>query len=102
MLLTFNCTMMNGTGDGSDWDIDIDLPEEEVERLKHAKESGKDFWECEEVKDIYSRLYDIANKSATEDLIDNDCDFQEYWEEDNTITASWYYSIKVEFPDRFQ
>ena len=100
MLLTFNCTMMNGTGDGSDWDIDVNVTEEEFERLKKAKESGKDFGECEEVSDIYDRLYDIADESATEDLLDNDEEFQEYYEEDNTITASWYYSIKVEFPYR--
>lgn len=100
MLLTFNCTMMNGTGDGSDWDIDMDISEGEVERLKQAKESGKDFWECEEVRDIYARLYDIADESATEDLIDNDYEFQEYWEEDNTMMASHLYSIKVWFPDK--
>ena len=52
MLLTFNCTMMNGTGDGSDWDTDFDITEEEVERLKKAKESGKEFWECEDVSEI--------------------------------------------------
>ena len=98
MLLTFNCTLMNGDGDGSDWDIDVNITEEEVERLKKAKESEKEFWECEEVKDIYSRLYDIANQSATEDLIDNDYEFQEYYEEDDTVMADDYYSIKVEFP----
>lgn len=100
MLLTFNCTMMNGTGDGSDWDIDVDIIEEEVERLKKAKESGKDFCECQDVSDIYDRLYDIANESATEDLIDNDEEFQEYYEEDETTMASDFYSINVEFPYR--
>ena len=99
MLLTFNCTMMNGTGDGADWDIDVDITEEEFERLKKAKESGKDFDECEDVSDIYNRLYDIANDSATEDLIDNDEEFQEYYEEDETTKASDFYSIKVEFPN---
>ena len=100
MLITFNCTMMNGTGDGSDWDIDVNVTNEEVERLKKAMESGKDFDECEEVSDIYDRLYDIANESATEDLLDNDEEFQEYYEEDETTTASDFYSIKVEFPYR--
>ena len=98
MLITFNCSLMNGTGDGSDWDIDVDITEEEIERLKRAKESGKDFDECEEVKDIYDRLYDIANKSATEDLIDNDEEFQEYYEEDETVTASDFYSVSVDYP----
>lgn len=98
MLMTFNCTMMNGTGDGSDWDIDVNITEEEVKKLKKAKESGKEFCECKEVSDIYDRLYDIADESATEDLIDNDEEFQEYYEEDETTTASDFFSIKVEFP----
>lgn len=99
MLITFNCTMMNGTGDGSDWDIDVDITEEEFERLKKAKESGKDFDECEDVSDIYNRIYDIANEDATEDLIDNDEEFQEYYEEDETTTASDFYSISVNYPE---
>lgn len=99
MLVTFNCTMMNGTGDGSDWDIDVDITEEEFERLKKAKESGKDFDECEDVSDIYNRIYDIANEDATEDLIDNDEEFQEYYEEDETTTASDFYSISVNYPE---
>lgn len=98
MLLTFNCTMMNGDGDGSDWDIDVNVTEEEFERLKKAKESGKEFVNCDEVRDIYRRIYDIANQSATEDLIDNDCDFQEYYEEDETTMADDLYSIGVEYP----
>ena len=98
MLMTFNCTMMNGTGDGADWDIDVNITEKEAERLKKAKESGKEFCESEDVSDIYNKLYDMANESATEDLIDNDEEFQEYYEEDNTTTASDFFSIKVEFP----
>lgn len=98
MLLTFNCTMMNGTGDGSDWDIDVDITEEEFERLEKAKVSGKDFDECEEVSDIYDRIYDIANQDATEDLIDNDEEFQGYYEEDETTMASDFFSITVDFP----
>ena len=98
MLLTFNCTMMNGTGDGSDWDIDVDVTEEEFKRLNAAKNLGKDFCNCEEVADIYDRIYDIANDSATEDLIYNDEEFREYYEEDETTKASDYFSITVEFP----
>lgn len=98
MLIAFNYSLMNGTGDGSDCDMDVDITEEEYERLKKAKESGKEFWECEEVADLYDRLYDIANDSATEDLIYNDEDFKEYYEEDETTKASDLYSISVEFP----
>lgn len=98
MLVTFNCSMMNGTGDGTDWDIDVDITEEEYERLKSAKTSGKDFDECEDVADIYNRIYDIANDDATEDLIDNDEEFQEYYEEDETSKASDFYSISVDYP----
>jgi hypothetical protein len=89
---------MNGTGDGSDWSIDVNITEEEFKRLKKASESGKDFDKCEEVADIYSRIYDIADDDATEDLIDNDYDFQEYYEEDETMKASDLYSISVDFP----
>lgn len=98
MLITFNCTMMNGTGDGSDWDIDVDITEEEYERLKKAKETNVEFKHCEEVQDIYKRICDIADESATQDLIDNDEEFQEYYEEDETTTASDFYSISVDYP----
>lgn len=98
MRVTFNCMMNCGGGDGSDWDCDIEITEEEFARLKKAKESGKEFGECEEVRDIYMRLFDIADESATEDLLDYDCDFQEEYEENENIKASHLYSISVEYP----
>jgi hypothetical protein len=96
MLVTFNCTLNCGL-DGSDWDMDVDVTEEEYERLKKAEESGKTFWECEEVRDIYMRVYDMANESATEDLKDYDEDFCERYEEDESLKADDLYSVNVHF-----
>lgn len=94
MYMTFLC----GTSySPSDWEEDIEVTEEEYERLTTAMETGKDFYDCEEVKDIYNRIYDIIDKSATSDLLAYDEDIQKKYGNDADFKASDLYSIFIQF-----
>jgi hypothetical protein len=91
MLLTFNYSISFGRGDGADSWVEMEITEEENERLKKAQDSGEDFSDCELVADIYERVYELADEDATEDLRD-----AEYLEEDEK--ASELYSFVIEYP----
>ena len=91
MLIAFNYSISFGRGDGADSWVEMEITEEENERLQKAQESGEDFEDCELVADIYERVYELADEDATQDLRDAD-----YLEEDET--ASELYSIVVEYP----
>jgi predicted glycoside hydrolase/deacetylase ChbG (UPF0249 family) len=81
----------------SDWEEDIEVTEEEYERLTTAMKTGKDFYDCEEVKDIYNRIYDIVDESATESLLEYNEDIQEKYGDDADFKASDLYSIFIQF-----
>ena len=69
MLMGFDYWLSFGKGDCGEAFIEMEITEEEYERLKKAFLSGEEFYECEDVKDIYDRAYAIANDEATCDLI---------------------------------
>ena len=98
MLVTFNCTLMYDRFGGDDWDIDVNITEEEYERLKKAHNTDVEFRDCDSVKDIYKRIYDIANDDATENLLEYDEYFQEEHEENEDLKADDLYSIGVNYP----
>ena len=79
MLMVFNYSISFGRGDGADSWVEMEITEEENERLQKAQESGEDFEDCELVADIYERVYELADEDATEDLRN-----AEYLEEDET------------------
>ena len=62
-------TVLMGLGGyGNDWEEDVEVTEEEYERLRDALSTGRDFRDCEEVKDIYDRIVCIADESATDSI----------------------------------
>ena len=63
MLIT---VYMGLCGYGNEWEEDVEVTEQEYERLRIALSTGRDFRDCEEVKDIYDRIVDITDESATE------------------------------------
>ena len=69
MLVNFDYTVSFGKGDAGESWIEMEVTEEEYERLQEAQESGEEFEDCESVKDIYDRAYDLADEDATRDLI---------------------------------
>jgi hypothetical protein len=69
MLVTFEYSLFYGKGHYGEACVEAEISEEEYERLHAAYESGEDFINCELVKDIYNRVYEVADEEATNDLI---------------------------------
>ena len=92
MLVTFDYSLCYGKGDYGEAYIEIELTEEEYARLQEAMESGEEFYECESVKDIYDRAYELAEEEATCDLISEGI-------LDQGRRASESYPIAVYFPE---
>lgn len=69
MLVTFEYSLYFGKGDTSESYIEMEITEKEYEMLKEAEESGEEFMDCESVKDIYDRAYELADEDATSELI---------------------------------
>lgn len=82
---------------GNDWEEDVEVTHEEYERLKKSYEDGMDFCDDENVKDIYDRVYDIADQSATESLLEFDEDIAKEYGGDPNFKASNLYMINVQF-----
>ena len=102
----FECYISYGKCDSNSWDEEIDLTCEEYERLvevmKNAIEEGiEDFYECEEVADIYDKVYEIVVERATENILEFDPEaVEEYLEDEETDEwrADDIYPIGVNFP----
>ena len=77
---------------GIEWEEDVEVTEEEYERLKKALSTGRDFEDCEEVKDIYDRIVEIADESATESI-------REY--EDNKLGDEFRNNKNLKASDKF-
>ena len=88
-------TFLMGAGD-VEFEEDVEVTEEEYERLKKALSSGRDFYDCEEVRDIYNRVYDIADEGATETLLANNEDIAEKYKGDKNFKASDLYQIDIQ------
>lgn len=82
---------------GNDWEEDVEITEEEYARLNKYYNAGKDFCRCQEIKDIYERVWDIANQSATESLLEFDEDIADKYKDDDTFKASDLYQITVQY-----
>ena len=93
-----NMTFLCGTScSPSDWEEDIEVTEEEYTRLTTAMKTGKDFYDCKEVKDIYDRIYDIVDASATADLLAYNEDIKEKYNNNADFKASDLYTIFIQF-----
>ena len=93
MIITVN---MGLCGYGNEWEEDVEVTEQEYERLEKALSTGRDFSECEEVKDIYDRIVDIADKSATEHFYEDDSDIAQKFKDDKNLKASDMFPIWIE------
>lgn len=101
---TFTAYCTYGKGDSGESWIDVELTDEEAERLieygTQAEVYYNGFYECEELKDIYDKVYALAVDQMTEELREGDLD-EEYadnpdWKVDDT------YQCGVHFPDEFE
>ena len=102
---TFIAYCTYGRGDSGESYVDVELTEKEAKKLiKYGTKPDiyyNDFENCEELKDIYDKVYAIAVEQMTDELRDfGDLD-KEYadnpnWKVDDT------YQCGVNFPDEFE
>lgn len=99
--MQFDCWMNWGKGDSTDWEIEVDVTEEEYERLKEVAVEGLEFDEAESVKDIYNRVYKLIVDEATVNLLEEDPDLAEEYEDEEEWSADELYSFGVNIPEWF-
>ncbi len=92
MLVTFDYSLSFGKGHSGESYIEIELTDEEYKRLQVAQESGEEFMDCKLVKDIYDKVYELADEDATQDLV-----FEGILDKDRRASES--YLIEVYYPE---
>ena len=94
-----------GKGDSGETEVEVELTDEEAERLTSYGTKADIYYdgfsECDELKDIYKKVYSIAVNQMTEEMRDfGELDEEELnnpnWEVDDT------YACGVEFPEEFE
>ena len=83
-------------------EVFVELTDEEAERLEHYGRQedvlAKGFAKCEQLEDIYDKVYDIAVEQMTEEL-------REFGDVEYTADPNWKvnytYACGVEFPSDF-
>lgn len=102
---TFMAYCTFGKGDSGESWIDIELADEEANKLiKYGTDPDiyyNDFENCEELKDIYNKVYEIAVAQITDELRDTDWLDNKY-KNDPEWRADDLYSCGVNFPDEFE
>lgn len=103
---TFPAWCNYGKGDSGESWIDVELTDEEAERLvKYGTQSEiyyNEFYRCEELKDIYQKVYAIAVRQITDELRE----FGDWLDEEKQNNSEWKvddtYMCGVEFPRDFE
>ena len=102
---TFIAYCSFGRGDSGETWVDVEFTDEEAERLvKYGTQSENfvnGFDECEELADLYEKVYEIAVEQITDELRDADM-----LDEEDLENPDWradeLYSIGVNFPEEFE
>ena len=100
----FPCYTNFGGGDSVDWEIEVELTDEEYARLKSALEkidedAEEKFYENKDLADIYKKVYALAVDEATTDALCYNEDLKEKYGNDPTWRANKLYMIGVEYPE---
>lgn len=100
---TFTAWCRYGKGDSGESWIDVELTDQEAERLLHYGTKAEIFYNgfdrCEELKDLYQRIYKLAVDQMTQEVKDASCLGDLYkpeWRIDDT------YQCGVNFPNAFE
>ena len=99
---TFCAWCRFGKGDSGETWIDVELTDEEAEQLvkfgTHPDIYYNGFCRCEELKDLYNKVYKIAIEQITEELREGD-----FLDEEDAENPDWQaddtYYCWVNFPD---
>lgn len=103
MYVKFPCGIIYGKLDSDLWEEEIEITDEEYERLREACSSGEWFADCEKVEDIYNRLHHIADLSATQMLLEYNYQLIEsYIEDGKEFLASQVYDILIHWPEEWE
>lgn len=106
--ITFPAYCRFGKGDSGETQVEVDLTDEEAERITTLGTQPdiyyKGFQNCEELKDLYDRIYTIAVNQMTEEV--RDFATEEFIKEEGADDPSWKiddtYSCGVNFPFEFE
>ena len=100
---TFTAWCRYGKGDSGESWIDVELTDQEAERLFHYGTKAEIFYngfdQCEELKDLYQRIYKLSVDQMTQEVKDASCLGDLYkpeWRIDDT------YQCGVNFPNSFE
>jgi hypothetical protein len=102
---TFVAYCSFGKGDSGETWIDVELTDEEAEQLiKYGTQPDifyNGFNECEELSELYDKIYEIAIEQITDELRDAD-----WIDEEDRENPEWraddLYSCGINFPDEFE
>lgn len=103
---TFIAYCTYGKGDSGESYVDVELTEKEAKKLiKYGTNPDiyyNDFENCEELKDIYDKVY----KKAVEQMTDEVKDFADWLDEEYRDDPNWkvddVYHCGVNFPEEFE
>jgi hypothetical protein len=102
---TFTAYCSYGKGDSGESWVDVELTDEEAERLiKYGTDPDiyyNDFENCEELKDLYQKIYALAVKQMTEELREFG-DLEEKYASDPNWKVDDLYHCGVNFPKEFE
>lgn len=97
------CTF--GKGDSGESYVNVELTENEATQLIRYGTNPdyyyRDFKNCEELKDLYNKVYEIAIKQITEELRDTDW-LEEKYKNNPEWRADDLYYCEVTFPLEFE
>ncbi len=98
------CCRIGKLDSGESW-VDVELTDEEAERLiKYGTQPDifyNGFDECEELEDLYDKVYEIAVEQITDELRDSDM-LEDEERDDPNWRADDLYSCFVNFPSEFE
>lgn len=103
---TFTAWCRFGKGDSGETEIEVELTDEEAERLIEFGTQTEiyygEFSRCEELQDIYNKIYTIAVDQITKELRD----WGDWVEEEDKNNPDWKaddtYACGVNFPEEFE
>lgn len=102
---TFIAYCSFGKGDSGETWVDVELTDKEAEKLiKYGTQSDifyNGFRECNELSELYDKIYGIAVDQITEELRDADW-IDEEDRDDPDWQADVLYSCGVNFPEEFE
>lgn len=82
------------------WDEEVDLTSDEYDRLIDAMKKGEEFFDCEEIADIYKKVYSLVVSSATANFMEFMPEVvAPYVEENKNWKADDTYFVGVNFPE---